>query len=162
MKRSPIYPNCETNYYGGNEFDPHLDFSLFLEEAREHAREVNPQAPLSNPEKAGKGRLGEEKKNKKSWSSSLFKWWKVEKKSKPGAEPSNGSQVPNARSGNVSGPINGNARGFNRRHCRQNSGPVNSLFNPTKRGENEIPYMCLHQRSNSHASVAYGPVYLVT
>ncbi|EEF28568.1 conserved hypothetical protein [Ricinus communis] len=165
MKKSPVYPNFETSdYEGGFEFDPQVDFTQFLEEARQHAREMNFQtASAQQPEEAGK-RTGEEKKSKKSWRTSLFKWWKADnKKSEASKEPENSSRISNPRKGHVSGPIYGSGGlAVESKHRRQTSGPLTNLFNSTKRTGNEIPYMCLDQLSSPHGAKAYGPVYLVT
>ncbi|KAK3220641.1 hypothetical protein Dsin_014611 [Dipteronia sinensis] len=156
---------CPTDMdYGVHEFDPQLDFSQFLEEARQHAKEVNFEASSTYTEEIGKkNQLGGEKKIKKSWKNSLLSWWKVHKKSKPIMEPAaSTSNISKPRKGHVSGPISGSGRGDEMKLQRPTSGPITNLFNPIKRGEDEIPYMCLDQINNSHHVKSYGPVYLVT
>lgn len=161
MKKSPVYPNYEGSDYGGYEFDPQVDFTQFLEEARQHARQMNLQNSQSNAEEARKTRTGgEEKKSKKSWKNSLLKWWKSD--NKKNTEPANSSHISNPRKGHVSGPIYGSGRAVEPKHRRQTSGPLTNLFNPTKRTGNEIPYMCLDQLNSPNGVKAYGPVYLVT
>ncbi|CAK7356436.1 unnamed protein product [Dovyalis caffra] len=161
MNKAPIYQNYEASNYGAYEFDPQVDFTQFLEEARQHAREMNLQSSLPLSE-SGKGRVKEEKKSRSSWKHSLLKWWKAEKKTKPIVEQTNSSHISNPRKGHVSGPIFGSGRRVDAKPLRQASGPLANLFSPSKRVENEIPYMCLDQLNNPHGVKAYGPVYLVT
>ncbi|CAK9144690.1 unnamed protein product [Ilex paraguariensis] len=166
MKKSPIYPNYDSGDYYGCEFDLQVDFTEFLEEARKHTSEGNFDVAPPYPEEEGKKQLVEvgERKNKKSWKSSLFSWLKPDKKSKPIVEPSNTTPyISKPKRGYVSGPIHGNGGGGAiGRPRRPTSGPIMSLFNPTKKVENEIPYMCLDQLNNPHGFQSYGPVYLVT
>ncbi|KAK0598146.1 hypothetical protein LWI29_032060 [Acer saccharum] len=164
IKKCPTYMDYEGSDYGVHEFDPQLDFSLFLEEARQHAKEVNFEASSTNTEELRKKKqIGGEKKIKKSWKNSLLSWWKVHKKSKSSMEPAaSTSNISKLRKGHVSGPIYSSGRGDDIKLRRQTSGPITNLFNPIKRGECEIPYMCLDQINNSHHVKSYGPVYLVT
>uniref|UniRef100_A0A6N2K4Y4 Uncharacterized protein n=1 Tax=Salix viminalis TaxID=40686 RepID=A0A6N2K4Y4_SALVM len=168
MNKAPMYHHYEASDYGAYEFDPEVDFTKltinhdqFLEEARQHAREMNLQSPLPHPE-SGKGRVEEEKRSRGSWKRTLLKWWKAGKKTRTGVEPTNSSHISNPKKGHVSGPIYGSGRGVDARHRRQTSGPLTNLFNHSKRVENEIPYLCLDQLNNPHGVKAYGPVYLVT
>lgn len=141
------------------------DFDQFLEEARQHAREVKFQAPSTFSEETGKKKLGEDKKTKKSWKKSLFSWLKMEKNSKhPSMQPAaNTSHISKPRKGHVSGPISGSSsRGDGMRQRRPTSGPIAYFFSPSRKVENEIPYMCLDQLNNPHHVKSYGPVYLVT
>ncbi|KDP40623.1 hypothetical protein JCGZ_24622 [Jatropha curcas] len=163
MKKSPVYPNYDTSDYVGYEFDPQVDFTQFLEEARQHAREVNLQNSLPHAEETVKTRTEEEKKSKKSWKNTLFKWWKSDnKKGEASKQPANSSHVSNPRKGHVSGPIYGTGGTVDMKLRRQTSGPLANLFNPIKRTGNEAPYMCLDPINNPHGVKAYGPVYLVT
>ncbi|KAJ4717705.1 Ubiquitin-fold modifier-conjugating enzyme [Melia azedarach] len=162
MKNSPTLLNYEASDYGVHEFDPQVDFSQFLEEARQHAREVNFQASSRYSEESEKGKSGEHKKIKKSWKKCLFSWFKVEKKSKPGIEPENTSHISKPKKGHVSGPIYGSFRGDDTRQRRPSSGPIASFLNPIRKIESEIPYMCLDQLDNPHHVRSYAPVYLVT
>ncbi|KAJ6715020.1 hypothetical protein OIU85_026518 [Salix viminalis] len=82
MNKAPMYHHYEASDYGAYEFDPEVDFTKFLEEARQHAREMNLQSPLPHPE-SGKGRVEEEKRSRGSWKRTLLKWWKAGKK-RPG------------------------------------------------------------------------------
>lgn len=141
------------------------DFDQFLEEARQHAREVKFQAPSTFSEETGKKKLGEDKKTKKSWKKSLFSWLKMEKNSKhPSMGPAaNTSHISKPRKGHVSGPISGSSSGGDgMRQRRPTSGPIAYFFSPSRKVENEIPYMCLDQLNNPHHVKSYGPVYLVT
>ncbi|XVF25301.1 hypothetical protein REPUB_Repub13aG0201600 [Reevesia pubescens] len=140
-------------------FDP---FDQFLEEARQHARDINFQRSSSCSEEVGKKRLGGEKKNKKSWKNSLFSWWKIDRKSKPSSNPVDGLNISKPTKGYSSGPLCGIARGVDAPRRRPSSGPVSILFNPTRKVENEVPYMCLDQPNDPYQINAYGPVYLVT
>ncbi|KAK0597948.1 hypothetical protein LWI29_030116 [Acer saccharum] len=164
MKKCPSYRDYEASDYGVHEFDPQLDFSQFLEEARQHAKEVNFEASSTYTEEIGKKKqLEGEKKIKKSWKNSLLSWWKVHKKSKPSMEPAASTNISKPRKGHVSGPIYGSGRGDEMKLRRPTSGPITNLFNPINKGEDEIPYMCLDQiNNNSHHIKSYGPVYLVT
>ncbi|GLT46195.1 hypothetical protein SLA2020_199690 [Shorea laevis] len=164
MRKSPVHPKDEASDFGGYEIDAGVNFSEFLEEARQYAREVHPQESYGNSEVTGEKRLGEgEKRRKKSWKSSLFSWWKAEKKSnKPSMHPANAPpRISKPKKGYVSGPICGNTR-VDTRSQRPSSGPLTILFNPTKKEEAGVPYMCLDQQNNSHYVNAYGPIYLVT
>ena len=145
-------------------FDINCFDDQFLEEARQHAKEVNFEASSTNTEELRKKKqIGGEKKIKKSWKNSLLSWWKVHKKSKSSMEPAaSTSNISKLRKGHVSGPIYSSGRGDDIKLRRQTSGPITNLFNPIKRGECEIPYMCLDQINNSHHVKSYGPVYLVT
>ncbi|GKU92747.1 hypothetical protein SLEP1_g6435 [Rubroshorea leprosula] len=157
MMKSPMHPSIETSDCSGYEFDPGVNFSEFLKEARQYATEVKPQESCGNSEVKG------EERRKKSWRSSLFSWWKTDKKSsKPGtgaADAPRRSYKP--KKGYFSGPILGNAR-VNRKSQRPSSGHVTTVFNPTRKEENEVPYMCLDQPNNSPHVNAYGPLYSVT
>ena len=139
-----------------------FDYDQFLEEARRHARQGNPQGPSPHGDEAGKGRLSEEKRSKKSWKSTLFSWWKADKKNKPSVEQVPCSRISDPRRGHVSGPIYGSGRRTDGKQRRPTSGPLTSLFNPTRKAETDIPYVSLNQLSSSHSAQAYGPVYLVT
>ncbi|KAK4838742.1 hypothetical protein QYF36_016076 [Acer negundo] len=80
-------PSSSNRQCGVHGFDPQLDFSQSLEEARQHAKEVNFQASSTKTEELGKKKqIGGEKKIKNSWKNSLLSWWKVQKKSKPSRE----------------------------------------------------------------------------
>ncbi|KAF6139908.1 hypothetical protein GIB67_009755 [Kingdonia uniflora] len=159
MKKSPIFPKSEIGDYNGHDgFDSQLNFSKFLEETKNHASQIKSQAPSPYQTKAVNKGLGEERKKKKSWKYSLFSWMKVKKKSKSAMESSSPC-ISNPRRGSVSGPIYGSGRkGL---VARPISGPLSSLFTPVRKGEAEVPYMCLDQ-INYPIGQTYGPVYLVT
>ncbi|KAJ8756041.1 hypothetical protein K2173_024588 [Erythroxylum novogranatense] len=162
---SPVYPNHETRDYGGYELDLQLDFTQFLEEARLHARERNILTFPPVPIEVGGRRTKEDKKSKVSWKSSLFKWWKADKKHKQtGSEPATISpKTKLQRQGHVSGPIRGSVRAHSRQF-QPSSGPLTSLLSPlkVKKSENEIPYMCLDDVNNDPEVTVYGPIYSVT
>ncbi|PSS18153.1 Regulatory protein [Actinidia chinensis var. chinensis] len=164
MKKSPIHPRYEGGDYG---FDLQVDFLQFLEEARKHAIKENFGVAAQNPEEAQKRQSGEAKKNKKSWKRSIFSRWKFEKKGNSGMETPTSSHISKPRGSRVSasGPIYGGSGRSGATSCkshRQTSGPLTSLFQPTKRVEDGIPYICLDKLNNPHDVQSYGPVYLVT
>ncbi|KAK9157736.1 hypothetical protein Scep_004310 [Stephania cephalantha] len=92
--------NVDNNEFG---FDPHIDFSQFLEEAKCHKGQVrNAQRRQNSPSLVEQKTLGGEAKVKKSWKSSLFSWWKVNKKVKPQkGHLSTTIHNPNVRQGSV-------------------------------------------------------------
>ncbi|XVF86997.1 hypothetical protein PTKIN_Ptkin18bG0085200 [Pterospermum kingtungense] len=141
-------------------------FDQFLEEARQHTRDLNLQRSSSCSEEVGKKRLGGQKKSKKSWKNSLFfSWWKIDRKSRTSLNPVDSPNISKPTKGFASGPVcgSGTARGGVDTPCRRpSSGPVSIIFNPTRKVENEVPYMCLGQPNDPYQINAYGPVYLVT
>ncbi|KAK7285694.1 hypothetical protein RJT34_20472 [Clitoria ternatea] len=145
MKKSPLHEAC----YG---LDLQKNFSQFLEESKQNVNEVKLRNSSVYPEECGKTGLEKAKKDKKSWKRYLISWWKANKKSKHEAEPTNSY---GKRKGHVSGPIYYCGKGPHVKQWRPTSGPLTSLFKPTKREEGEIPYMPLNQQN-------YGPLYLVT
>ncbi|KAF3451946.1 hypothetical protein FNV43_RR08042 [Rhamnella rubrinervis] len=166
MNKSHVYPKHETNDY-----DPHADFNQFLQEAKRYIKETNPQASSTCPveEEAAKrsSRLNREKKKKKLWKKLLLPWWRSsdKKMSSTGMElPAINSQVSNAKRVCVSGPVHSSSGNANDgRHSRRpTSGPLTTLFNPTRKADNEIPYMCLNQLPSPRGGHSYGPVYMVT
>ncbi|XP_059643807.1 uncharacterized protein LOC132285632 isoform X2 [Cornus florida] len=163
MKKSPIYPKYEAGDYNDYGFDPQVDFSQFLEEARKHTSKENFEAaPPPCLGGAGKKHLGEAKTKKKSWKESLFSWWKDDKKSNSSVEPPTIPHTAKSKRGNASGPIYGSGGGASCKPRRPTSGPLTRFFHPTRRVENEMPYICLGQLNNTHDVQSYGPVYLVT
>ncbi|KAL3511555.1 hypothetical protein ACH5RR_024272 [Cinchona calisaya] len=165
MKMSPVYPRNEAANCHGFEFDPQADFKQFLEEARKHSCERNLKAEPRHIEETRKAHQSNgEKKKRKLWKSSLFSWFKTDKKSKNLVEPLHGSTIPQLRRGIVSGPIlQGSAGGLiTGRPRKPTSGPLMSLFNPPKGKEDEIPYMCLSHLNTHDSHQSYGPVYSVT
>ncbi|KAK4395017.1 hypothetical protein Sango_1656000 [Sesamum angolense] len=139
-------------------------FWLFLEEARKNACLGN--LHTAQLEAAGKKQLDSEKKNRKSWKSSLFFWLKTDKKRFLTKQSMKGSTVPKPRRQHFSGPVQGQgAVGgiMTAGSQRTASGPLISLFSSTKRAEEyEVPYMCLgHQLNNPQKLHSYGPIYLV-
>ncbi|KAK1360899.1 Transcription factor hamlet like [Heracleum sosnowskyi] len=164
-----------------NEFNPQLDFAMFLKEARNYQVNKTKVDQLSSLEDV---KQSNGLKNKKSWKSSfLFSWLKAAKKgnkrslmetipsdksysiptlrcghSAPSSEKS--YSIPALRRGH-SGPIygNGGTTGSNRL-WRQHSGQQTSFF---KRTEEQMPYICLDKlNTDLHGIESYGPVYLVT
>ncbi|XP_022152626.1 uncharacterized protein LOC111020302 [Momordica charantia] len=159
-----VSPDLEMDDPGFDEFDPRLSFSKFLEEAKHHATVQDFKASKSTEEEAGRKWLGQEKKSKKSWKTTIFSWLKSDKKSKPLPKPEiNHPHTSSKRLVHVSGPIyTGAMTTDGRPRRRPTSGPIASLFNPSMRTEMEIPYMCLHQLTSPNSSHNYGPIYLVT
>nr|XP_027125274.1 uncharacterized protein LOC113741832 isoform X2 [Coffea arabica] len=105
MKTSPVFPRNEAGNYFGYEFDPHADFAQFLEEARKRTcDEGSFKVAPPDTEETRKTESNGEKRNKKSWKSSLFSWLKSDKKSDNLVEPLHGSAAPKLRRGIVSGP----------------------------------------------------------
>ncbi|XP_057980446.1 uncharacterized protein LOC131166150 [Malania oleifera] len=160
MMRSPGHPNYERGNSAAYVFDPQVNFSRVLEEARKHAREGNAEVSSPYQDKPTEKNMNKVNKNsKKSWKNSLFSWWKVEKKSRPDMEPARGLYAPKLRRGYASGPIFGSRENVERRPWCPSSG---FRFNPGKREQqNAIPYMHLDQL-DPHAARTYGPLYLVT
>uniref|UniRef100_A0A803NYH0 UBC core domain-containing protein n=1 Tax=Cannabis sativa TaxID=3483 RepID=A0A803NYH0_CANSA len=85
-----------------------------------------------------------------------------EKKSKSHIEQVTNSRVPKTKGGYASGPVYscGMAAPVNKPR-RPMSGPIATLFNPTRRSDTELPYLCLGQLgcSTSSSTNGYGPVY---
>ncbi|KAF4399407.1 hypothetical protein G4B88_022490 [Cannabis sativa] len=180
MKKSPVYPKNEPNDYNGDEYDPHAEFSQyseflmsfgfdnggqFLQEAKLN-KKLNFEISSANKEEAGKRgpeqEKNEKKKKKKAWKALLFPWLKGEKKSKSHIEQVTNSRVPKTKGGYASGPVYscGMAAPVNKPR-RPMSGPIATLFNPTRRSDTELPYLCLGQLgcSTSSSTNGYGPVY---
>ncbi|KAJ1390772.1 hypothetical protein SESBI_37179 [Sesbania bispinosa] len=147
MKKSPLHVH--------QALDLEEDFSQFLEEAKQHVNEAKLKISSVHPEES-------EKKDKKSWKSSLVSWWKADKKSKHQVIQSKVS-VSGKRKNNVSGPIYNCGKGpdVNVKYRRPISGPLTNLFKPTK-SEIPIPYMSLHQQNSPRPVYNYGPLYVVT
>ncbi|KAG1342561.1 hypothetical protein COCNU_05G007900 [Cocos nucifera] len=168
MKTAPVFPKAEIGDCNEFGYDPQLDFSKILEEARKHANGVKfSLSPLNSEEK--KVEL-EATQNKKSWKRSLFFWFKLGKKSSKQSRTSKTnssscSHDPNHKHGPVSGPLFGNGGNFaliQRSFRRSTSGPLANCFTPTRAEENELHYVCLAQQSNPSGVQAFGPIYLVT
>ncbi|XP_030524043.1 uncharacterized protein LOC115736466 [Rhodamnia argentea] len=170
MSKSHVARESEASKYGVDfEFDPALDFSEFLDQARRHiCEEASPRAPSPV---ADIDRQSEFKKSKKPWKNSLLSWWpkarnKFEKKSKSRVEPASSSQSSNPMRNHISGPIymksSGTRKGKpgERPHC-SSSGPLMGLFRSSRVMENEIPYAALDDIDPRRAK-PYGPVYFVT
>ncbi|XP_038996596.1 uncharacterized protein LOC120121263 [Hibiscus syriacus] len=154
MSNSPTSPKHETKDRSCYEFDPRVNFSQFLEDARQHARGINLQRSSSCSET----RSGAAKKSKKSWRHSLFSWCKIDRKSKPGSDP-----VHVSNKHYDSGPLCGTTKGVETPSLRPLSGPPFSvLFAPRRKMENELPYTSLDRLNNPYHVNSYGPVYLVT
>ncbi|XP_050383886.1 uncharacterized protein LOC126800548 [Argentina anserina] len=168
MRKSAVNSKYEMGFDGSNGFDPQNDFYEFLEEAKHYAFESDYQTS-STPytEATGENRSeasGQEKKKKKrSWKKLLFPWLKSEKMNKTSTKPATKSQVSDARRTNVSGPVFSTSEVMHGRRRRPLSGPINSLFKPTKRADSEVqvPYKCLEKTSSIQVVQTYGPVYLV-
>ncbi|TKY64190.1 tetratricopeptide repeat protein 14 [Spatholobus suberectus] len=166
MMKSPSQPTYEASHYDDYGFDLQQDFCQFLEEAKQHGKEAKLKSSSVHPEESGKtgSEKEKEKKGKKSWKSSLTSWWKADKKSKHRENPTNNSKPKGSgkRHGHSSGPMYSSCKGSDGKHWRPSSGPLISLFKSTKREENEIPYISLHQQNSPRAEQNYGPLYVVT
>ncbi|KAL6996181.1 hypothetical protein U1Q18_006315 [Sarracenia purpurea var. burkii] len=161
MKESPIY----SRYEGvDHDFDPQVDFLQFLEEARKHTGEENFKVTAQYPDEAQKRQADETKKKKKSWKRSLFSWWKTNKKINSSNEPLTCLNIsePGCRHLSASGLLYGSRGRAGCKPQHPKSAPLESFFPPTKRAENEMPYVCLDKLNNPHNVQSYGPVYLVT
>ncbi|XP_027337349.1 uncharacterized protein LOC113851060 [Abrus precatorius] len=164
MMKSPAQPTYEASHYDDYGLDLQQDFCQFLEEAKQHGKEAKLKSSSVHPEEYGKTGSEKEKRGKKTWKSSLISWWKAEKKSKHREEPTkkSKSKVYGKRHGHFSGPIYNSCNGSDVKHWLPSSGPLTSLFKPTKREENEIPYISLHQQNSPRVVQNYGPLYVVT
>lgn len=114
----------------------------FLQEAKHHARKANLHSPPAHQdEEAGKTRrLNQDKENKrkkKQWKQIFLPWWKLGgKEGKPGME----------MSANMSDHVCDGRRG---------------IFNPKRKEDKDMPYMCLRQLVSPRGGQSYGPVYMV-
>lgn len=139
-----------------------LHFDQFLEEAKLHAKE----STIFQASSASSEENEEKRKKKKSWKNLLLPWWKVvEKKRKPEVEPPAANlHASYKRKSYVSGQVYSNSVKFTEnKQSFSTSGPLTSLFNSSRKADNEIPYMCLdHLGSPNPTTETYGPVYLVT
>lgn len=143
----------------------------FLQEAKHHAGQTNPKTSSICPEEdqaaKGSSRQNQEKKKKKKlWKKMFSPWWKSDKKimiSNTGMElPAVNSQAKRVC---VSGPVSSSGvKASDGGHRRPTSGPlITGLLNPTRKADNEIPYVCLNQLASPRgAQSSYGPVYMVT
>ncbi|WJX86659.1 hypothetical protein P8452_68941 [Trifolium repens] len=166
MNKSSAQPSHYDNDYG---YDPQQDFSMFLEEAKEAKLKSSSVYPEEGSKKTGSEK---ETKRKKSWKSTLTSWLKFDKKNKvketsnnnPKVSEKTKSHVSERRHGHVSGPIHNSYKSYDgKQHKHPFSGPLmTSLFKPTKREDNEIPYMTLDQQNSSHPVQNYGPLYVVS
>ncbi|KAL5995060.1 hypothetical protein ACLOJK_025118 [Asimina triloba] len=168
MKASPMFVKYEEEEV----FDAHLDFAMFLEEARQHTNEARRVEALEDAVKQAE--CLKDNKKKKSWKRSLMFWRKSEKKIKPEHETpppresfhSNFPKQQQPRRNALSGPIHGSSggqMGAMKRASRPTSGPLAAaLFTTSRRNEFEIPYMCLEQQNKPVRCEAFGPIYLVT
>lgn len=164
MMKSPSQSTYEASHYDDYGFDLQQDFCQFLEEARQHGKEAKLKSSSVHPEESRKTGSEKEKKGKKSWKSSLTSWWKTDKKSKHSEKTTTNSKSKSSGkwNGHSSGPMYRSSRSSDGKHWRPSSGPLVSLFKSTKKDENEIPYISLHQHNNSPpAEQNYGPLYVV-
>lgn len=142
-----------------------------MEEANEHVNESKLKMSSVHPEECGKTGSEKEKKDKKSWKSSLISWWIADKKrSKHRAEPTNNTEskvygkrkdpIYNINCGKGAPTMN-----MNMKERRPTCGllTVTNLFSKsTKREEIPFPYLSLHQQNSPPAVQIYGPLYVVT
>ncbi|RDX81288.1 hypothetical protein CR513_38050, partial [Mucuna pruriens] len=168
MMKSPPQATYEASHYDDYGFDLQQDFCQFLEEAKQHGKEAKLKSSSVHPEESGKAGSEKEKKGKKSWKSSLTSWWKADKKSKLSEKTTNNSKSKGSGKrhghghGHSSGPMYNSCKSSDGKHWRPSSGPLLNLFKPTKREENEIPYISLHQQNSPPSEQNYGPLYVVT
>ncbi|KAL9228467.1 hypothetical protein vseg_004048 [Gypsophila vaccaria] len=165
MKGSFIYPGLDSDNNNNNyEFDPHSDFSLFLEEAKIHSSQAK-QSPIAKNGKAQQIVMTQEvKKNKKSWKYVLFPFLRSSSNKKSKETPRNNAPNPKPR-GYVSGPIYGTGGASGRYTNRLMwSGPLTGMFQAKKREENEVAYVSLEKANKVPLDDArvYGPLYLVS
>ncbi|QCE02451.1 hypothetical protein DEO72_LG8g463 [Vigna unguiculata] len=164
MMKSPSHATFEECQFYDYGFDLQQDFCQFLEEAKQHGKEQKLKSSSVYPEESRKAGSEKEKKGKKSWKSSLTSWWKSDRKSNHGEKTTKNSKTRGG-SGHAhsSGPMYKSCKSSDGKHWRPSSGPLVSLFKPTKREENEIPYISLQQQNHSPlADQNYGPLYMVT
>ncbi|XP_010029518.2 uncharacterized protein LOC104419534 [Eucalyptus grandis] len=167
MRKSHIARGSEARKHGEDfEFDPALDFSEILDEARRHkSEEESPRAPSPGADIDRR----EVKKSKKSWKNSLVSWWvkahkKFEKKSNSTLKPVSGSRSSNPIRNHVSGPIymkNSGPGKPGERPCCSFSGPLTGLSRSSWEMGYDIPYAAL-DHSEPHRAKPFGPVYFVT
>ncbi|CAJ1950627.1 unnamed protein product [Sphenostylis stenocarpa] len=165
--KSPSQPTYDEFHFDDYGFDLQHDFCQFLEEAKQHGKEAKLKSSSVCPEDSRNAGSEKEKKGKKkSWKSSLTSWWKSDKKSKHSEKTTNDSKSKGGsgkRHGHSSGPMYRSSKSSDGKHWRPSSGPLVNLFKPTKREENEIPYISLqHQNNSPPADQNYGPLYVVT
>ncbi|KAL7140472.1 hypothetical protein ABFS83_09G123000 [Erythranthe nasuta] len=167
MNKSATLSRYEsTADYYGYDFDYQTDFTKFLEEARNSEKHGTSIATTPRLEVSGDDeQFNRERKNKKSWKTSLLFWLKTDKKCKLEKLQTNSTTVSKPiRGRHVSGPMQrivGGGRGVSVRGPK--SGPLTGLFSSTRGAdEYEVPYMCLGQHNNSQKLNSYGPLYLVT
>ncbi|CAL9073277.1 unnamed protein product [Musa textilis] len=167
MNKSPIFPKDEHGNCSELGHDLRLDFSKFLEEARNHASNI-----LSPPQSDSleKVRMKDtKKKKKKTWQRSVSFWFKFRKSA--GEEAT--SKTDTLKDSNpldadhrpFSGRLFGNGSKFSQLHRRirqSTSGPLACCFTPTRAEETELPYRYLDHQNHPLRAQAFGPIYLVT
>ncbi|KAK6911788.1 hypothetical protein RJ641_023881 [Dillenia turbinata] len=161
MQAAATHKYCESGDCNGFHFDPQVDFAQFLEEARRHASRGHLDAHLSCSQEAERSK---EKREKKTWKSSLVSWWKRERKTNPRVELASIAQNSHTRLGGYAfGPIMQNDEVAKVGQQRSTSGPLSSILHPTKKVEADFPYVCLDHHLNKTPNIhSYGPIYLVT
>ncbi|KAK4427454.1 hypothetical protein Salat_1514300 [Sesamum alatum] len=162
MNTSPIFSTADYRNY---EYDYQADFTQFTSDYTQFLEEARKNACLGNLHTTHLEAAGDsEKKNRKTWKSSLFSWLKTDKKRKSTKQLTNGSTVCKPRRQHYSGPVEGQGTVGGIMTGRAQKAASGPLISVTKRAEEyEVPYMSLGQQlHNPHKLHSYGPVYLVT
>ncbi|ONK66002.1 uncharacterized protein A4U43_C06F3170 [Asparagus officinalis] len=162
MRRTPIFSKDGNGEFSELDYDPHVDFSKFLEEARKYANDAKLNPNMHSHTNATPSRIH---KGERSWKGTLFFWRKLTKRGGEihggmATKPSNGSNASKRRHVSVSGLICGD--GISRRVDRPASGPLAGWFTPTRAEESEAPYVCLDVKRHASGANAFGPIYRVT
>ncbi|CAL9082489.1 unnamed protein product [Musa acuminata var. zebrina] len=171
MNKSPIFPKDEHGNCGELGYDLQLDFSKFLEEARNHASNI---LSLPQSDSLEKVRMKDtKKKKKKTWPRSVSFWFKFGKSAGEEATSKTNNTLKDSSSSNpldadhrpLSGRLFGNGSKFSQLHRRirqSTSGPLACCFTPTRAEETEVPYRFLDHQNHPLRAQAFGPIYLVT
>ncbi|OVA13435.1 hypothetical protein BVC80_8775g19 [Macleaya cordata] len=178
--KSPVFPiPQQPQHFSDYGFDPQMDYLQVLEEARKHKRESSSsrsiealhfklQKPISKDDS---------KKKKNKWWRNALKFCKrkwIQNVNLDGVE-NDGTHIKNRANyrGAISGPVYiTESRSGSSTPCRTSSrptsGPLTWTLTPTRKGENEIPYLNLRelnldqQQEHHRISTNAMPIYLVT
>lgn len=163
----------EPHHFSDYGFDPQIDYFQVLEEARKHKREASRsidllhfklQKPISKDDK------GSKKKRRWWWKNALLffksKWAAHHHRPSPLEYPHH----YRGGGGSISGPIyvTDSLSGSNtpcRTTARPLSGPLAGSLTPMRKGDLEIPYVCLRDLNLDQQHVIPAPpmpIYLVT
>ncbi|KAJ8498531.1 hypothetical protein OPV22_009083 [Ensete ventricosum] len=163
MKKPPIFPKDEHGNCSELGYDLQLDFSKFLEEARNHASSV-----LSLPQSDSLEKVRMKDAKKKTWKRSVSFWFKFRKSAGEEATSKTNNTLKDSNPLDAdhrpfSGPLFGNGSKFSQLHQRirqSTSGPLACCFTPTRAEETEVPYRYLDHQSHPLRAQAFGPIYL--